>query len=589
MFYDLIAMKADEMLLDLTQETLINDDQFIAAIEEQLKIAPENPQLLPKYDFIIIGAGTSGCVVANRLSENPNWSILLIEAGNDENPLFDIPFPANLLQYTSANWNYRNLLNENRCSNSDGRECQTISGKVMGGSSTINYMIYTRGNHKDYDRWEDCGNVGWSYEHVLPYFKKIENFTINTLKESKYHGFNGFMHVGYPDFATKFVNVTIKAYKEFGLNYVDYNGKYQIGISRIQSNLKNGFRHSSNTAYINSFRRSNLHIIKLSIVKRILINPKTKRAYGVEFVSKGKSRSVLAEKEVILSAGAIRSPQMLMLSGIGPKKQLKNLKIPLIKNLPVGENLMDHIGINLLYTIEKPYTIPSNLKIDLTYTKQPEKNFQSIPGGVELISFHDLKDPFNPRGIPDVELLYFTNSAMSKSLLNITNDIYGFSILVLLLSPKSRGVIKLASNDEPLVYPNYLSDPEDVNILKEGVKLAYDISQQKAFKAIGAKLHDVSLGKCHFDIMSDAYVECIVRSLSISINHFCGTCKMGPIDDESSVVDDRLMVHGVNNLRVIDASIIPEIIKGHPHSVALMIGEKGSDMIKQDWNYTNSN
>ncbi|XP_017773008.1 PREDICTED: glucose dehydrogenase [FAD, quinone]-like [Nicrophorus vespilloides] len=576
--------------------------ELIDTLERQLENPPEEPKLQSEYDFIIVGAGSAGCVIANRLSENPNWKILLIEAGTDEDRMMDVPLNVGYLQFSSINWNYTSEKDHNYCRGMNGGKCKWPRGKVMGGSSTLNYMIYTRGNREDYNDWAEFGNEGWSFDEVLPYFKKIENMTIPNLQNSNYHSTNGYMNVGYAPYKTPFADVVVEANKEFGLNYVDYNGASQIGVSRIQTNLKDGFRESANSAYIKPFNRINLHIKKLATVKKILIDSK-KTAYGVEFVSRGRSTVVKARKEVIVSAGAINSPQLLMLSGIGPKKELKKHKIKVVADLPVGRNLLDHVSLPIVYTIDQPITIPLNAQIDLqAYLENGGANILSIPGGVEALSFHNLDDPFNPQAVPNIELAYLTSSTASSNLLykdfNIKESVYekiykpikdeySFMIMPILLNPKSEGYLKLASGDyrdHPLIYANYFDDPDDLDTLMETLKLMQNITQQPAFKKIGAKLNSIPLDECPYKFMSDDYVRCMCRTLTLTVYHYSGTCKMGPKYDETSVVDDRLKVHGIHKLRVIDASIFPTIISGHTNFPTIMVAEKGADLIKHDHN-----
>ena len=249
----------------------------------------------------------------------------------------DFPILANYLQFTDANWKYMTQPSGNFCLAMDNHQCHFPRGKVMGGSSVLNYMLYSRGNHKDFDRWAAMGNVGWSYDEVLPYFKKIEDFQIPEMFNSTYHSTGGYLTITHPPFHTKIASSIIAAGQEMGLKYVDYNAREQIGISYSQATLKDGVRASSSRSYLHPIRhRPNLFVKKYAHVKRVLVDPQTKRVYGVEYVKDGVLYVAKAAKEVILSAGAIGSPQLLMLSGIGPKKHLRDLGIPVLQNLRVG-------------------------------------------------------------------------------------------------------------------------------------------------------------------------------------------------------------------------------------------------------------
>ncbi|KAB0791778.1 hypothetical protein PPYR_03578 [Photinus pyralis] len=562
---------------------------------------------LPTYDFIIVGAGTSGCVIANRLSENPKWNVLLLEAGISENYIMDMPILANYLQFTDANWKYNTMPSDKYCLGMENRQCNWPRGKVVGGSSVLNYMIYTRGNRRDYDNWEKLGNTGWSYRDVLPYFKKVENFSIPTDYNRSYHGSDGYLSVGYAPYRTKLSEHVLEAAMESGLKYVDYDGATQVGVSQLHVSMQDGVRHSSSKAYLHPIRnRSNLHFRKRAMVKRVVIDPVTKHARGVEVVLAGTTYMLQASKEVILAAGAINSPQLLMLSGVGPKKHLTQVGIPLVQNLKVGYNLMDHVAVGgLTFVINETMSIRTQDVMErsimvnfLSHHKGP----LTLPGGCETLTFTDFDNPNDPDGYPNIELLFQAGSLVSDPMLRhnfgITdenyNEIYGdienvhsYMVLPMLLRPKSRGRIALKDasyRSKPLIYPNYFAHQQDIDTLILGIRQAINISQQPALQAIGTRLHSKPVPGCrHLQFGSDQYWECHVRHFPFTIYHLSGTCKMGPRSDKYAVVDPRLRVHGVTGLRVIDASIMPEITAGHTNAPVYMIAEKGTDMIKEDW------
>ncbi|XP_074030297.1 glucose dehydrogenase [FAD, quinone] [Leptinotarsa decemlineata] len=560
-----------------------------------------------EYDFVIVGAGTAGCVLANRLSENPNWSVLLIEAGRPENLLMDFPILANYLQFTESNWRYKTEPSGSFCMGLDNHQCNWPRGKVVGGSSVLNYMIYTRGNWRDYDNWARLGNEGWSFKDVLPYFKKIENFTVPEYQDPEFHGSKGYLTVGYSPGKTKIADAIVQSSIQSGIPYVDYNGATQIGVSRLQLSMKDGYRDSSSRAYLHPVaKRPNLQMTKFSMVSKILIDPGTKTAFGVEFVKNNRTHRVLAKKEVIVSGGAINSPQLLMLSGIGPKKHLTSLGIPVISNLKVGYNLMDHIATGgITFLINQPYSLRTdriinkeNLNLYLNHHKGP----MSIPGGCEVLIFHDFSNPNDPDGYPDMELLFQGGSIVSDETLRkdfgITDQIYdavfkpieneeSFMVFPMLMRPKSKGRIMLKDGNyksKPRIYPNYFAFEEDMKTILEGIRLILNITEQPALQAIGTRLHDIPIPQCsHLTFASDPYFECMTRYFTFTIYHQSGTCKMGPPKDKKAVVDPRLRVYGVKALRVIDASIMPEIPAAHTNSPTYMIAEKGADMIKEDW------
>ncbi|XP_028139330.1 glucose dehydrogenase [FAD, quinone] [Diabrotica virgifera virgifera] len=576
------------------------------------KEPPDMPEyeMLKEYDFIIVGAGTAGCTLANRLSENPDWNVLLIEAGRPENFMMDLPILANYLQFTDTNWKYTTVPSGNYCLGFDNQQCNWPRGKVMGGSSVLNYMIYTRGNRLDYDHWASLGNTGWSYEEVLPYFKKVENFSVHehmNPMDPRYHDTKGHLTVSYSPGKTKIAEAVIEASKQYGLPEIDYNAQSQIGVSRLQVSMEDGVRDSSSRAYLHPISdRPNLHVIKFTMVSKILIDPATKTAYGVQYVRNGKKRIARATKEVISSAGAINSPQLLMLSGIGPKKHLTSVGIKVLKDLKVGYNLMDHVATGgLTFVIDKPYSIRidrvitrENLDMYLNHHQGP----LTIAGGCEVLIFHDFSNPGNPNGHPEMELLYEAGSVVSdytfRRSFGITDEIYDavytpiqnkdtFMVMPMLMRPKSKGKVMLKDanyKSKPLIYPNYFAFKEDMDILIKGIRLAVNISEQPALKAIGARLHDIPIPQCKiFPFGTDEYFECMTRQFSFTIYHQSGTCKMGPPKDRRAVVDPRLRVYGIKNLRVIDASIMPEIPAAHTNSPTYMIAEKGADMIKEDW------
>ncbi|XP_041971828.1 glucose dehydrogenase [FAD, quinone]-like [Aricia agestis] len=585
--------------------------QFLQEGANQMDSEPlDQNTLLSEYDFIIVGAGTAGCVLANRLTEVRKWKVLLLEAGTNENFLMDIPILANYLQVTPANWKYKTKPSDKYCAGFENKQCNWPRGKVIGGSSVLNYMIYTRGAANDYDNWEAMGNKGWGWDEVLPYFKKIEKFNIPAFDNKEYHGQEGFLNVEYAPYRTTKAKSWIKGAQEMGFKYNDYNGKNPAGISFLQLSMKNGTRHSSSRAYLHPIaKRNNLHVSKLSYVTKLLFDETNSKVIGVEIEKRGIKFKILAKKEVILSAGAINSPQLLMLSGIGPKEHLKSLNIPVVKDLKVGYNLMDHIAAGGVQFLVQQQNVKITFgymmsHLDLVFKwMQTHKGPLSIPGGCEALIFMNLADKFNVTAWPDMELLFITGGLNSDPLLPVNfgfdDKLYSatyaplgekeaFMIFPMLMRPKSKGRVMLQSKDpkaHPVLIPNYFEDPEDLQKIVEGIKVAIEISRQPGMKKIGAKIYDVPIKDClkYGPFGSDAYFACQAQMFTFTIYHQSGTCKMGPEEDPTAVVDSRLRVHGISNLRVIDASIMPEIVSGHTNAPTFMIAEKGADMIKSDW------
>lgn len=591
--------------------------QLIQSVIDFLNAGNRNLQLedrstgseFSEFDFIIVGAGTAGCALANRLSENPNWTVLLIEAGQHENLFMDIPLVVQYLQRSrDVNWGYRTQSSNSSCLAMNDNRCLWPRGRVMGGSSVLNYMIYTRGNRQDYDNWAKLGNTGWSFDDVLPYFKKLEDSKVPN-SSPEYAGKGGPLTISEVKWKSEVAKAFVEGAQQLGIPKVDYNGPTQIGVSYLQTTTKDGRRASSNVAYLYPIKnRKNLFVRKLSQVTKILIDKDTKTAKGVQFYSNGRYSTVRARKEVIVSAGAINSPQLLMLSGVGPADHLIDMNIKPIVDLPVGFNLMDHTAPGAL-------TFTTNMST-LSFTKISPNDFSEYisghgngplasTGGCESLAFLNLEDPKNdPNGWPDIELLQTDGSVHSASVMKqifglktkLYNKMFGnmeargenaFMIYPMVLRPKSRGRIMLKSTNPlvyPLIYSNYFTDPYDIKVSIAGIKKTIELVNTPAFKRINAKLYKAPIPACkHHGFGTDAYWECHTRFFTFTIYHYSGTCKMGPDNDKTAVVDPRLRVRGITGLRVVDASILPEIMAGHPNSGVYMIAEKAADMIKEDW------
>lgn len=568
-----------------------------------------NEPILNEYDFIVVGAGPGGCVVANRLSENPNWKVLLLEAGQDEHIYTDIPALVSHWTQSEFNWGYRAEPTENACLAMKDKRCPMPRGKGLGGSSIINYMIYTRGHRKDYDEFSAAGNTGWSYDEVLPYFIKSENNSIAEYEDSPYHGHNGYLHVERVRYKTELADAFLKGGYELGYKKIDYTEPTQYGFSRIQTTQKYGKRMSAAKAYLKSVKyRRNLHVAINSHVTKVLIDPSTKNAYGVEFIKNYRKRVVFARKEVILSAGAINSPQLLMLSGVGPKEHLMQQGIPVLQDLKVGENLQEHYSfLGLMFLVNKTGVSLQLSKINLGVFLDWLNNGRgilTIPGGVDGLAYINTKYNQETDDRADIELIFASGSFASdlgkdmRKSYGITDCFYEqyfsygnnkdtWTVLPMLLNPKSRGRILLRSKNPlhwPKIYYNYLEDPHDVKVLVEGIKEVLKLSETKPFQKLGTKLNPSQIPQCSQHLFkSDEYWTCAVRYFTGTLHHQSGTCKMGPRTDNTAVVDPELRVYGINNLRVVDASVFPKVPRAHLYAPVLMVGEKASDMIKKKW------
>ena len=533
------------------------------------EIKDSTPWFNEEYDFIIVGAGSAGAAIASRLSELNDVTILLIEAGCNENLLMDIPVIVNYLQFSDdLNWKYQTESSQNYCRGMTNRKCNWPRGKVMGGSSVLNYMIATRGNPLDYDRWAAMGNEGWSYNDLLKYFKKLEGMGIAELRNEKVHNIKGPVYISYPPYHTPLAETFLKAGLEMGYPIVDYNANQTIGFSYIQTTMKNGTRMSTNRAYLYpANKRKNLFVTKISHANKILIDPKNKRAYGVQFSKKGVNIQVRARKEIILSAGTIGSAQILMLSGVGPSKHLKDLKISVIQDAPVGQNLMDHIAYGgLIFLVNQPVSITTE---DLSNPIKPyvsdffmkRDGPLTIPGGCEALAFIDVDKPTKLDSFPNIELLFIGGSIVSDSSFRYNVGIsdehwnkgfskisgrYSWTIFPMLMRPRSRGEILLRNKDpkaKPKLFANYLDDPEDVRIMIKGIRAAIKVSKTKAMQQFKSRLHHVPIPDCeNHKYNSDKYWECALRTFTFTIYHHSGTCKMAAENDPTSVVNPRLQV-----------------------------------------------
>uniref|UniRef100_A0A2A4JMY6 Glucose-methanol-choline oxidoreductase N-terminal domain-containing protein n=1 Tax=Heliothis virescens TaxID=7102 RepID=A0A2A4JMY6_HELVI len=562
-------------------------------------------QQVETYDFIVVGAGSAGCVVANRLSEVKQWKVLLIEAGPEEPEVTSVPAFAPVLGRSNIDWNYRTQPEEMTCRAQRGQTCAWLSGRVMGGSSAINYVVYMRGNKKDYDQWAALGNEGWSYADVLHYFKKSENNLNLEAKDIDYHSVGGPLNVERFTYTDPNVVMLVKAFHEKGFPLVDFNGRRQIGTMTTQTTTRDGKRVSTNDAFIRPIRenRPNLVIKTNAQVTKILISKDEKDAHGIRYFKNGAYHEAYVTKEIIISAGALNSPKILMLSGIGPKEELEQLKIRVIKDLKVGYNLQDHAtteAVLMGLSNQTSTLLPDKLMLQTIqsfYKYGTRFDEVSATGPLQMTAFYRTKLAGGDKTIPDIQFHFdgrnrkdFYNDPTTYLATNIFPFAFYDSINVrpILLHPGSRGYLTLNKTHpvfgQPLIYPGFFTVKHDLDTLVAALKFAVKLEKTKAFKENKVKFIRKRLEPCTAHAWGTyRYFACIIKSYTGTIFHPAGTCKMGPRYDESAVVDARLKVYGIQNLRVADASIMPHIVRGNTNAPCIMIGEKAADMIKEDW------
>ncbi|RVE55122.1 hypothetical protein evm_000020 [Chilo suppressalis] len=570
-----------------------------------------NTKPLDEYDYVIVGAGSAGSVLAARLTEDkPKANVLVIEAGKPEMLLSDIPALAHYLQLTDYAWPYSMEHQPGVCLGSEEQRCFWPRGKAVGGTSVTNFMLYTRGRPQDWDRIAADGNYGWSHDEVLRYYKKSEKSRLKKYKDAPHRGRDGELTVENVPFKTGLIEAFLKAGRDFGHPTVDYNAPDQFGFGYTQTMTDKGHRLSAAKAFLHpNKRRKNLHILPEARATKVIIEPQTKRAYAVEYIKNGKKYTVRCRREVILSAGPIASPQLLMLSGVGPREHLETLGIPVIADVKVGKTLYDHIGFpavifklnstNASLLEPKVATLPN-----LMQWLQFGDGLLTTPGTVEGIGYIKTAISEDPELVPDIELISMGASmtldaggAFRKSW-KISDKTYyqafgslsgldTWSAVPVLLKPKSKGYLELRDTNpfsHPKMYGNYLTDPKDMATLKEGIKYVTKLGESEAFKRYAPQLHLPEYPTCvTYAPGTDSYWDCAVRTMVVSLRHQIATCKMGPPNDPDAVVDPELRVYGVEGLRVVDSSIIPRPIGAHTNAPAIMIGERAADMIKKTW------
>jgi choline dehydrogenase len=522
------------------------------------------------FDYIIVGAGSAGCVLANRLSADPKTRVLVLEAG-DRDKNFFIHMPAGyvqLMQTGAVDWGYHTEPQPNL----NNRKLFWPRGKVLGGSSSVNAMVYIRGCHSDYDTWRQLGNAGWSYADCLPYFRRAETYEV---KPDPFHGSDGPLHVTRPAIRHALSKAWVEAGVQAGYPANDdFNGATQEGFGPLDTTISQAKRWSAATAYLKpALGRPNLTVLTKAQSSRILFEGN--RAVGVEYIQDKQVKQARAEREVISCGGAINSPQLLLLSGIGEGDQLKAHGIKTVAEVKgVGRNLQDHLHSMVKWDCAQPVSLYNNVKglgpIKALAQYVLFKSGPSTTPGLEALAFVKSRPE-----AADPDLQYHFVMVLYNDHGREILPKHGFMSYFNLSRPESRGTISLRSADpftHPVIEPNYLSAEADLRVLRAGIKISRDVVGQKAFDPYrGAEFAPGPAVK------TDAEIDAYIRQNSETLYHPVGTCKMG--QDDEAVVDEQLRVRGVEGLRVVDASIMPRLVSGNTNAPTIMIAEKASDMI----------
>jgi choline dehydrogenase len=524
-----------------------------------------------EFDYIVVGSGSAGSVVTYRLTEAGHSVLLLEYGGTDRGPLIQMPsalsIPMNMNQY---NWGFETEPEPHL----NGRKLATPRGKVIGGSSSINGMVYVRGHARDFDTWEQMGAKGWGFRHVLPYFKRMES---SHGGEEGWRGTDGPMHVKRGKRLNPLYQAFIEAGRQAGYPVTeDYNGRQQEGFGAMEMTVHRGFRWSAANAYLRPARKTGrVKLVTRAMARRVIFEGK--RAVGVEY-SRGKTvHKAFAAREVIIAASSINSPKILQLSGVGPAALLQEHGIPVVQDLPgVGENLHDHLEVYFQVKCKQPITL--NGKLNVLSKGMIGAEWVMFQSGLGATNHFESCGFIRSRaGIEYPDIQYHFLPAAVRYDGKVAFPGHGFQVHVGPMRTKSRGFVRIRSNDPldvPKILFNYMSHADDWTEFRACVRLTREIMRQKALEPFAAE--EIQPGS---SVQSEAEIDAFIREHCESAYHPCGTCKMGSHDDPMAVVDHECRVIGVENLRVVDSSIMPQVTNGNLNGPTLMIGEKASDLI----------
>ncbi|XP_078340284.1 L-sorbose 1-dehydrogenase-like [Crassostrea virginica] len=572
----------------------LNGSKSLAALPDKINAT---------YDFVIVGGGTSGSVLASRLSESPDVSVLLLEAGGlDSDPDLRLPLLSSLERKPEHTWKFTTAPQEHAFKSLEGKRGRLINGRVLGGRSSINNMVYLRGSSRNYNLWERRGAVGWGFRDAIPYFHKLENFRIEQFQTSAYHSTKGPMVVSDGSQTHPLLHdIYQKASETLGSKLTDCNGKDYIGFCSNPTMTDRSRRMSTSGVYLlPAMDRKNLHIATYSHVTKVLIS--NGKAVGVEYLQNGRREVVGANKEVILAAGPINSPHLLILSGVGPKDHLLDHKIQVHSDLPVGSFIQDHVVLPIRGSINESLTVTyprstsvlAKLKYNL-FAGGPLSSNGAIVGHSLIETKQNKTNQADTMigflaTLPELwtALDYGYDANIKKELFPVRNgrqpSTEGVTFLVQPLDIKSNGTLRIRSTNPfapPDVDPGYFEHTDDVKSMIQGIRYYFRLMKTRAFGRVQARPPYSPFSRCtNHKLNSDGYLECVVRHLAVPGNNLIGGCKMGSPEDNTTVVDHKLRVKGVERLRVVDASVMPTLVSADLVAPSIMMAEKAADMIK---------